>query len=326
MTAVTLDHVAEAAGVSPSTVSRALSRPHAVNASTLERVLNAAKSLGYERSPRRDRSAETSWAIGISVPDIANPVVAPLIKWAQHEARRNDCTLVVWDFDESAEDEATVAGDVIEHVNAVILGSPRMSDDEVYEIAARVPTVTVNREVPDVAAVTFDDVGLAQAVEHLAALGHHRIHYLAGPAASYSNARRSATLSRACERHGIEFLSIGPSQPTYESGLRLADIVLSMGAGAVVAFNDLIALGLMSGLRARGVTIPSEVSVVGIDDIWLDDVAVPPLTTVRTPWRGAGTAAVRTLLDMRLATDGATAPMTTLPTELIVRASTSVAR
>ena len=67
---------------------------------------------------RRDRSAETSWAIGIRCLDIANPVVAPLIKRAQHEARRNDCTLVVWDFDESAEDEATVAGDVIEHVNA----------------------------------------------------------------------------------------------------------------------------------------------------------------------------------------------------------------
>ena len=117
-----------------------------------------------------------------------------------------------------------------------------------YEIAARVPTVTVNREVPDVAAVTFDDVGLAQAVDHLAALGHHRIHYLAGPAASYSNAKRSATLSRACERHGIEFLSIGPSQPTYESACGSRQLSMGAGAGGV---QRLIALGPMSAARGE---------------------------------------------------------------------------
>ena len=319
---VTLEDIASKAEVSVSTVSRAFRRPEAVSRGTRERILATATALGYAPSHGRARQA-TTLAIGFAVPDIANPVVIPMIKAAQHEARRAGFALMLSDADEIPEDEATAIEQLVAHVDGLILGSPRLDDDIIRSLAARRPTVLVNRAVPGVASVNFDEAGIDQAVEHFAALGHTSIHYLAGPSTSYSERVRRLVVRRASEIHGIECIVTGPSQPTFDAGVRLADIVLSRKSTAVLAFNDLIALGVMSALRTRNVDIPREISVIGIDDIWLDNVSVPALTTVHFPWQNAGTAAVQRLLRLR---DGAAADqvdMRALPTELLVRSSTA---
>lgn len=326
MTVVTLEDVARHAGVSSSTASRAFTRPTVVNAATLSRVLSAAEELGYS-VPRRDRADTSSWAVGLSVPDIANPVVVPMIKTAQEESRRAGLSFMLSDSDEVPSMESAVIKRLAEHVDGVILASPRLPDDQVQEIAATRPTVLVNREVADVAAVLFDQFGLVQAVDHLHALGHDSIHYLAGPSRSYSEKIRATVIRSACENHGMAFVSTGPSQPTYEAGVRLADIVISLESTAVITFNDLMALGLLTALRVRGVSVPDDVSVVGIDDIWLDDAAVPALTTVRFPWARAGTTAVQLLRRLKDSDPmDSSEKVAELPTELIVRASTASPR
>ena len=318
---VTLEDIADRAGVSASTVSRAFSRPGVVNPGTLQRVLAVADELGYTY-PARER-ATVSWAVGLSVPDIANPVVMPMIKAAQEESRRAGLSFMLSDSDEVPSMEVAVIRRLAEHVDGLILASPRVSDDQILEVGGGMPTVLVNRRVAGLPAVMFDEVGLIQAVEHLKALGHRTIHYLSGPSRSYSEHVRRSTLSEACAAQGIEFVATGPSQATYEAGVRLADIVISTGSSAVIAFNDLIALGLLTALRVRGIRVPEQVSVVGIDDIWLDDAAVPPLTTVRMPWQRAGLTAVQLLQSLRHEDAAGTPPVSELATELIVRSSTA---
>jgi len=322
MTTVTLEQVAARAGVSASTVSRAFGRPDAVRADTLERVLGAARELGY--TPPASRERVPAWIVGMSVPDIANPVVMPMIKAAQRELRREGSAIMLADVDESPEGEATLVRRLAERVNGLVLASTRLSDAEVREIAAITPAVLINREVRGVPGVTFDEVGLHQAVAHLAALGHERIHYLGGPGNSRSDRVRTAAIRASAGKLGVEVVVIGPSQPTYEAGLRLADIVVSVRATAVVAFNDIMALGLLSGLRIRRIAVPGHVSVTGIDDVWLDDAAAPPLTSVRIPWQASGAAAVTLLERIRDGVAEIASPQ--LPTELVVRASTGPRR
>lgn len=176
------------------------------------------------------------------------------------------------------------------------------------------------------AVLVSSEHGVTQAVEHLRALGHRRVVYLSGPADSFSEAERRSALERAAQPHGVEVLSLGPFAPRFSAGVRAADLVLATGAHAVLACNDLIALGLMQQLSARGLSVGVDISVVGFDDIWLAPVLTPALTTIRVPGPAAGAAAVRLLV--RLMAEGVPDPAPTqrLPAEPIVRATTGPAR
>lgn len=324
----TIADVALGAGVSKATASRAFSRPDSVRASTRERVLQVARELGYTPSRvARSLSTGRSSSIGLVVPDISNPFFPPMIKAVQSEARRREHALFVADTDEHTEDEDALVRRTAAQVDGLVLASPRMSDAQLLEVQALVPVVLVNRVVPGLPAVLVSsEVGISQAVEHLRALGHRSVVYLSGPSDSASEAERRAALQRTALDRGLEVVRLGPFEPRFSAGVRAADLVLATGVQAVLAYNDLMAFGLVQQLTARGLTVGDDVSVIGFDDIWLAPVLTPPLTTIHAPGAQAGAAAVRLLV--RLLAEGVAdpAPVQRLQTELIVRATTGAAR
>lgn len=257
------------------------------------------------------------------VPDLANPFFPPLIKAAQSRARRAELELYIADTDEHRYDELPLVRAITKQVDGLVLASPRMSDAELREVVAMAPTVLVNRRVDGAAAVLIPSAdGMRQAVEHLYALGHRRCMYLGGPSHSWSNAQRRAAVRATCRRLGISYTAAGPLEPRYESGVRAADLVLADGATAVIAYDDLIALGVIARLKERGVQAGRDISVIGTDDSPFAAIATPPLTSIRVPSASAGNIAIKLLLDLLASGGTDDPPRIELSTELIVRATT----
>jgi len=157
-------------------------------------------------------------------------------------------------------------------------------------------------------------------VEHLHALGHRKVAYLAGPD-GYSNESRTSGLKAACARLGLDPVVLGPFPARFSSGIRAADLVLAAGVTAVVAFNDDIAAGLLTRFADRGVRVPEHISVVGHDDTALAEMVTPRLTTVHIPAAAAGATATQ-LLIRYVRGDDSGVRRYELPSELIVRGST----
>jgi DNA-binding LacI/PurR family transcriptional regulator len=321
--AATITDVAQAAGMSISTVSRAFHMPELVRASTRERAMAAAGELGYtpNRAARGLITGRTG-SLGLIVPDIANPFFPPLIKAAQQRAHAGDYSLYLADGEEDPHAEFRAIRMMAKQVDGVVACSSRMSRAQLLAAARLVPLVLVNRTFEGLPAVLLDmGSGMRQAVEHLHALGHRRCTYLGGPVGSWSDRQRRRAFRQTCTRLAIEPVELGPFDPSYESGVRAADLALAAGSTAIVAFNDLMALGALARLGERGVGVPEEISVVGFDDIRMAAIASPPLTTVAAPAADAGRAAIELALDRFAAGDHGVGRVQTLPTELRIRAS-----
>lgn len=322
--AVTIRDVALSAGVSASTVSRALSTPDRVNAATRERVRAAAEQVGY-RPNRAARGLITGRTgnIGLIVPDLANPYFASVAKGAQARARDGDYAVFIADTEEEASAEPDAILALSTQVDGLVLCSPRMSDEQLAELDASVPLVVMNRRVNPCIAVDNAD-GMRQALAHLAALGHHWVAYVGGPKSSGSNGERLAGLASAAPDLDIELRQIGSFPPRFEGGVAAADLVIAAGVTAVIAYSDVIALGLLSRFSARGLVAPRGISVIGCDDIAMSAMAHPPLTTVALPKQRAGRAAISLLLELL---EGELDPQSAareLPVQLIVRDSTGL--
>jgi LacI family transcriptional regulator/LacI family repressor for deo operon, udp, cdd, tsx, nupC, and nupG len=323
---MTIRDVAARAGVSAATVSRVFSHPQAVTLETRRRVLAAADELRYAPHPvARSLARGHTGNLGLVVPDIAVAFCAVVTKAVSHRARGEGYALFVADSDEPSigplGGEVRSARAMAKQVDGLLLLSPTMSDDDLRALAAEMPLVVINRRLDGVPAVLMPSAdGAADAVEHLYALGHRRIGYLAGPD-NYSNRGRVDAFARACSRFGVESAVLGPFDPTFSGGARAADLVLAHGWTAVVAYNDDVAAGVIGRLADRGVAVPERLSIVGFDDTSLASMVNPRLTTVRLPMADAGAAAVRLLLNLVRGAGRPNVPLE-LPVELIVRAST----
>ncbi|MEV4393752.1 LacI family DNA-binding transcriptional regulator [Nonomuraea sp. NPDC049607] len=315
---VTIRDVARASGVHVSTVSRTFSAPHMVNAATRTRVLTVAEELGY-RPNRAARALTTGRThnLGLIVADIANPFFPPLIKAAHAAARQRDYHLFVADTDEEPAAEEELIQAFSKQVDGVVLCSPRSSNKALERLAERVPFVVINRRLRGAATVLMDvGHGARMAVEHLAVLGHRRVALLSGPAGSWT----SGEIRTAAERvAGVDLVVIGPNAPTERGGLAAASAVREAGVTGVLAYNDLMAIGLIEGLGELGLSVPEDVSVVGIDDIVPGRLNRPKLTTVAMPTAAAGRLAVDLLIQEVSAT-------TSLETRLVLRESTAPPR
>jgi LacI family transcriptional regulator/LacI family repressor for deo operon, udp, cdd, tsx, nupC, and nupG len=318
--AVTLRDVARAAGVSPATASRALSAPDLVAPERRELVQRVARELGYRpnRAARELITGRTGH-LCLVVPDLENPFFSAVAKAVQARARATGHAVVVADAEEDPQLEAELVAQLGAQADGVLLCSPRMSADDLADVAAGDrPVLLVNREGAGLPSVVVDNSdGVRQAVRHLHALGHRRLAYAGGPAGSWSDARRRDGL--AALDLGVEVVDLGAHAPVFAGGVAAADLALASGATAVLAHNDLMALGVLDRLRARGVRVPQDVSVVGFDDAPVATLVAPALTTVAVPLARLG----RTAVDLLLTPREATAPRTVLPVELVVRASTA---
>lgn len=318
----TINDVARECGVAASTVSRALSQPGRINAETAERIRQAAERMGYRPSPiARALPSGRTLMLALLVPDLTNPFFSEMIRGAERQAGAGGYTLVLADTDESAEMEAVHIQRLARLVDGLVIGSPRLSDSKLAEFAARYPLVLVNRELGDVPHVVIDTPrGMAHAVEHVASLGHRSIAYLAGPHASWIDRRRWRALQSAARRLGLTMSRLGPFAPNMAGGTAAAEAVVNSEATAVIAFNDLLAIGMMRRLLARGLRVPEDISVLGCDGIFGADFCHPALTTLAAPLQDSGRAAV-TLLLSRLADPGSQQRVV-LPTHLVIREST----
>lgn len=321
---VTIRDVARAAGVSPSTVSRALATPELVTIPNRERVQRAAEQLGY-RPNRAARGLTTGRTgnLGLIVPDLANPFFPGVVKGVQARAREGDLAVFVADTDEDVDAEVSLARSLVKQVDGLLLCSTRMSEPELRALSAEMTVVLLHRRADGIPAVTVDNAdGMRQALTHLAALGHRRVGYVAGPANSWSNLERLRGLRSAAGPEGVDLVEIGSFPPRFESGVAAADLVLAARATAVVAYNDLVAFGLINRFHARGVRVPEQVSVVGCDDVVLATMSNPPLTTVALPKEQAGRAGVGMLIKLLEGPPAGDEVHLELPTQLMVRGST----
>ena len=325
--APTIRDVARAAGVSQATVSRALSMPELVRPGTRARVEAAARELGY-RPNRAARGLITGRTgnLGLIVPDLSNPFFAAVVKGVQAAARAADYSVFIADTDEEAGAEADLLRALAKQVDGLILCSPRAPDDELAAVDSDSTVVLMNRRAGERPSVTVDNAdGMRQALEHLAALGHRRVAFVAGPRTSWSNGQRERGLRQTADAGGVDLVHLGHFPPQFEGGVAAADLAVASGATAVIAYNDLVAFGLLSRLSARGIPVPHALSVVGCDDIGMSAMCHPALTTVSIPKRAAGRATVGLLLSMLDAGADAGPMHRELPTQLIVRDTTGVA-
>ena len=331
----TIYDVAIACGVAPSTVSRAFSRPGRVNAETAERIRQVAAEMGYRTNPlaRALPTGRTS-LLAVIVADVTNPFFFEILRGAEETATEAGYTLLVADVHESVDAERQALDRTLPLVEGLVLATSRMSDSSIRVAAKQCPTVVLNRSMSDVPSVATDNSrGMKRAVEHLASLGHRTITYLAGPDASWANGVRWQAMREAAHELDLRVRRLGPFSPTQAGGLAAARALADAPSTAAIAYNVLIAIGLMRGLVNLGIRVPEDVSVVGFDNIFGADFCTPQLTTVAAPLRQLGAVAVHMLLEeLRTPVRGTRqlpeTPLMTalLPANLVERMSTGPAR
>lgn len=328
---VRLLDVADRAGVSEATVSRVLSGKPGVSQTTRESVLAAADALGYSRA----RSAHTRTAlVGIVVPELENPVFAAFAQHMTALLAKAGHTPMLGTETASGVSEDDWIEMLLEREAAGIIfvsgmhADTHASPDRYRRLRSlRVPLVLVNGPMEGVEAgcISADDAtAMRIAVDHLASLGHSRIGLAVGPERYVPVIRKVAAFGAAVAHHRLGDPCVEHSLFTLEGGHAATLRLLDRGTTAVVCASDLMAFGAIRACRARGLSVPESVSIVGYDDSALVAFAGPPLTTIRQAVPEMSRAAVRMLLEEMA---GVTAPREEylFQPELVVRSSTGAA-
>ncbi len=351
---VSLRDVARRAGVSPSTVSNVLNgRVGRMRPDTSERVRRAVRELGYapNQLARQFRTGQVR-TIGLIVPSVANPFWGFVALRVEQAANERGYQVLLCNSERDPAREARYAETLLDSgVRGLIFGSSPLSFDHLAPLAARgLQVVAFDRspagpqtgDAPGphvVGSVEIDNVLAARlAISHLTGLGHRRIGFLSGPIRTVSRRERLAGYQQALDEAGIEpdptLVWEGASVTTFgdaegaELGRSGAQHLLSRPASsrptALFTINDMYAIGAYAGARDLGLQVPTDVSVLGFDDLpVLAEVASPPLTTVRQPVQEMMRVATERLiarLEGRLA---GPPEHTTATPELVVRRSTA---
>ena len=325
----TIDDVAKAAGVSLMTVSRAINGRPGVGEETRGRVLEIAARLGYRPDRRASALASrSSMAVGLVLPDMANPFFAILAKEATDVARGEGLNVFVLNTDEDPEREVSAYESLIEErIDGVLVAASRLSSPRLLAAMAHFPnSVLVNSRVHGRGILNLDvddHGGMLAAMSYLLAKGRRKVAFAAGPKRSSSAGRRLAGYRQGLLRGGVEYDEsiVVRGIPDIEGGERVAEILVGAAPDldAVIAHNDIMAIGVMRGLASTGRRIPEDVAVIGVDDIPFAALVRPALSTVRVDIGELGRRAMSLLLAGRegreVDFDGL------LATELVIRES-----
>jgi LacI family transcriptional regulator len=255
-----------------------------------ERVRWAMQELEYRPNEAAQGLASGMHrSVGVVLPDLSNPYFNDIIKATYVGASREQYRMLVTEWREPGE-ELGVSLDVLSRVDGLLLLSARMDIDGLRDLAARkVPTVLVNRvelgvDLPMVAVDNFS--AMLELCQHLASLGHRRVVYLAGSPSAWQNRERWWAVQQA-RILGLDPVMVA-ADGTIEAGFEATDEALSHDPTALIAFNDLAALGAIARLRELGLRTPADISVTGFDDVSLARFADPPLTTIVSPKAALG--------------------------------------
>lgn len=298
----TIDDVARSAGVSTATVSRYLAGERIRRAAAVREAIDG---LGYRpnQTARTLRSGVTR-AIGVVIPDVSNPFFAAVVKGVETVSQQFDLNIYVSNTDESVNSERKVLFDLVGRVDGVILAPAKEAADNTGPLRdAQIPVVLLDRRLPerdDLDSVMIDSVGGAEAAaRHLIALGHERIGVISGPLDTTPGRERHEGFLAALAEAGIEpdpeFVHFGDFKQIsgYQAALRL--IGLTMPPTAIFAANNLMTIGVLEAANQMGVAVPSQLSIIGFDDIALAELLSPPLSVVDRPMAEQGVLAMRLL-------------------------------
>lgn len=310
MAAASIKEVARHAGVSLGTVSNVLNRPSSVAPATRQRVLDAIAELGYVRNDSaRQLRAGQSRTVAIVVLDVANPFFTDVVRGAEQVIEEAGAMLVVCS---SGEDRARERRhlELLEEqrVRGVLITPVGHGDQpDLERLHTRgIPVVLVDRGSGHAnrCSVAVDDVmGGRLAIEHLLHHGHHRIAYCGGPFTIPQVADRHAGAAAAlADHHNTANLQIAPTKGlTVTAGRHAAAELVTLPTPqrptAVFCANDLIALGVLQELTARGLRVPDDIAIVGYDDIEFAGAAAVPLSSIRQPREQLGRTAAQLLLE-----------------------------
>lgn len=301
----TIRQVAALAGVSPSTVSRVLNGNDGqhMRPTTRDRVLAAIHELDYTpqraaRSLRRQRSQ----VLAILLPDISNPFFALLARGVEAVAFDAGCSTLICDSDNLVPKETRYLSLLLaERVQGVVLVPVAQPDGDAVDRLARcgVRVVVADREVRGLPTISADNrTGSRTLTEHLLELGYRRIAYIAGPADVSTASDRLAGFRDALGDKNMTPVCVCHGQYTYESAYTTAKAILARSAlDAIVAANDLMAVGVMRAAEELGRAVPDDLGVAGFDHVPWAAFVRPRLTTVEVPARRMGAEAARMLLE-----------------------------
>jgi LacI family transcriptional regulator len=306
----TLRDVAELAGVHAATASRALNpgTRRLVNVDTARRVLRAAESLGYQPNPiARSLKTARSATVGLVIPDLTNPLFPPIVRGIEDVLGPAGYNAWIVNTDNDPERERVQIESLrSRQVEGLIVATARLEHpllQKLHDLGLRMVLVNRRVEKVEIPSVTADDAaGVAMAVKHLVDLGHRRIAHLAGPQETSTGVVRSRAFRHAIDDHGLDddpSLVVECRLWNEAEGARALRILLERDTpfSAVVAGNDLIALGCYDVFAERGISCPGDVSVIGFNDMPFLDKLGPPLTTVAVPHYAIGAAAAQMLVE-----------------------------
>ncbi|HYW48520.1 MAG TPA: LacI family DNA-binding transcriptional regulator [Bryobacteraceae bacterium] len=323
--------IAQLANVSHSTVSRALRSSRLISEATAGRIRRIAREAGYAPSAAaRSLVTRRSDAIGVVVTNIADPFVAGVVSGIEEVATEKGYSVFLANSHADPEREVRVAQSLEERrVDGIIVTSSRVGAMYVPLLSRmRVPIVLLNNQHPSefVHSVMIANAEAAlEATRHLVGLGHRHIAYLGDRYGHQSETERFSGYRRALEEAGLalepELVAQGDGKPEGAGPAMAHLLALPHPPTAVFCYNDLSALGAMREAFARDLRVPSDLSIVGFDDLYISRYLNPPLTTVRQPMHQMGRMAMETLLD--LLAGGRRDHNLKVPGDLIVRESTA---
>ena len=333
MTTPTIEDVAAAAGVSKATVSRVLSGTFAhIRPETRRRVEEAIASLNYRPSAvARSLTSHRTFTVGMLVSDVANPFYGDVIHGVEDEAIAAGYNVLLANTNYNLHRGLALVRSLIDRrADGALIMSSSASEEWLEELArAEVPAVVLDWSGggPDgVSSIEVDfRPGIAAAAEHLVGLGHKRFAHVAGPLHLQTSRDRRDAFLDALAGHSIPpdrvLVATGPL--TIEGGREAWALLREQphAPTAVFCANDLMALGVLSAARGDGLRVPGDLSIVGLDDIWLAAQFDPPLTTVALPRYEIGGLAMRMLLELL---GGATPARRVVNTTLVLRRSTGI--
>lgn len=326
--------VAEAAGVSTATVSRALSSPGLVSQDTRAIVLRAVEATGYRiNHAARNLRRRQAGGIVVLVPNLANPFFSQILSGIASAMAPSGYNVLIADTHQTHADDGIL--DYLHNNRAdgliVLHGALPEALPPAGSAAAHLPPVVFACEWLVEGArpqVTIDNAyGARLAIDHLAALGHLRIGHLMGPQGNVLTASRARGAREALAANGLEIREEWFLEGDFslDSGAAAARRWLAMTARPTAVFcaSDAMACGFIGALSRGGISVPDDVSVVGFDDIEIAAHLVPALTTIAQPRPLIGETAAQMLLDLIRNKDDAAPASAVLPVELVVRASTA---
>jgi len=293
----TLKEVAKAANVSLASASYAVNGTGSLGDATREHILKVAEQLGYRQnmSARAVRTGKTG-AIGLVLPDLTNPFFPALAQSVIQTAREHSHSVFVTDTEGSPELEVESVRLLVEHGVDGIVWFPIGDVNTVGELLNGVPTVVVDRTLPGLESIQADYAGGGTlAAEHLVQAGHTSIGVISGPTDILSMRQRCDAAANYIQQHAkLAFRVTNGFSIDLEP--KVKEAIKSREATAVFVGADLIALGVIQYAQSQKIQVPSQLSVVGFDDIPWAQISSPPLTTIDMPLADMAAEAVQSLL------------------------------